>query len=153
MKFVEVTCKQRTISASVSPRPPETWLLTARLFLTLQAVTPSSPTVSLPPTRSPAKAELALPASLPAPRCLLPPLPRALPTHLLLPSHVSCSSLLSTPVPTSPPDASAKPWCVARAPHPCGGTAGCSSRTPGHGSCSPAGLRPDHPPSPGSEPP
>lgn len=42
-----------------------------------------------------------------------------------------------------PPDASAEPWCVARAPCPRGTTWGTAPGPPG-----PAGVRHGHPPSP-----
>lgn len=133
MKFVEVTCKQQIISARMSPRPPETWLLTSHLFLTLQAVTPSSPVVSLPPTRSPGQG-WAGPACVAAGSS--PPAP-AVPTRPPHSSSPALACLLHTAV---------LPRCACS--HP---PSRCLRQALVYGQGSPS-LR-DHPPSPGSKPP
>lgn len=140
MKFVEVTCKQQTTSASASPRPPETRPLTSHLFLT-------------PPSRDTIfSGRVTAAHSLPWPRlswpCLRPcPLPRA---PLLVPScprtalaHPRSLRLLPPPLQTPPPSLAGRPGL----PIPAAGPRGAAPAPPG------TGLRRDHPPSPGSEPP
>lgn len=122
MKFAEVKFKRPIVPASMSPRPPETWLPTA--FMSPQAATLSPADASLPPTH---RQGALLP--LPRPRLSHPPCATAAssPRAAVAPPRPPCSAPPALACPLTPrvPGApaprapSVSPRSLPRPPLPC----------------------------------